>query len=121
MKVLVSVGELIDKLTILEIKLNKISDPHKKINIEKEYTEIVSQHGNFRDLDLYKELYNVNIALWEIEDLIRLKEKNKQFDQEFIELSRSVYLTNDKRFAIKSAINDLFNSAIREEKSYEKY
>lgn len=121
MNVSVSVGELVDKLTILEIKLSKISDPKKILNIKTEYDILTSQHGDFKDLNLYKSLYDVNTSLWNIEDSIRLKEKNKQFDQEFVDLARSVYITNDKRFDIKTSINNQFNSDIREEKSYENY
>ena len=121
MNISISVGELVDKLTILEIKLSKISDQKKISNIKTEYHVLTSTHGDFKSLNLYKDLYDTNISLWDIEDSIRLKEKNKQFDHEFIDLARSVYITNDKRFNIKTAINIQFNSDIREEKSYESY
>lgn len=121
MNISVSVGELVDKLTILEIKLSKISDNKKLLNVRTEYNTLTSQHGDFKHLDLYDELYQINQALWDIEDLIRIKEKNKEFDQGFIDLARNVYITNDKRFMVKTAINKQHNSFLVEEKSYENY
>ena len=71
--------------------------------------------------NLYEELYKINLGLWEIEDSIRILEKNKNFEKDFIDLARSVYITNDKRFQVKNEINKLFNSNYVEEKSYEDY
>jgi len=125
MKLQVSVGEAIDKYTILQIKSEKIKDEAKLINIvyEKNLIAIeLNEHGYLHKFDTYiKELKTINETLWDIEDKIRDKELNKSFDFEFIELARSVYITNDKRFEIKNKINQENNSLIKEEKSYAKY
>lgn len=125
MKIEISIGEIVDKLTILEIKKTKISSTDKLLNINKEYNyllDIVENELNFsRSSDQYTELFNVNKKLWDIEDKIRNKERLKSFDEEFIELSRSVYFTNDERSKIKKKINDITGSNFSEEKSYEKY
>ncbi len=120
----ISVGELIDKITILEIKLQKIKDPKKleNINIEldtlnQHFTEIKNENLS----QLKNNLKEVNLKLWQIEDDIRVCEKNQSFDKNFIELARSVYITNDQRFEIKNSINELFSSEIKEVKSYEQY
>ncbi len=120
----ISVGELIDKITILEIKLQKIKDPKKleNINIEldtlnQHFTEIKNENLS----QLKNNLKEVNLKLWQIEDDIRVCEKNQNFDKNFIELARSVYITNDQRFEIKNSINELFSSEIKEVKSYEQY
>ena len=122
----VSLGELVDKITILEIKSNKISDSKKLKNINNELealllvlVKINKDEKIFKDL--YSELKKVNQELWEIEDKIRNLEKNKVFNEEFIEVARSVYIKNDKRFDLKNKINDLFDSEYKEEKSYEDY
>jgi len=122
----VSLGELVDKITILEIKANKISDSKKLKNINNELealllvlVKINKDEKIFKDL--YSELKKVNQELWEIEDKIRNLEKNKVFNEEFIEVARSVYIKNDKRFDLKNKINDLFDSEYKEEKSYEDY
>tara|TARA_Y100000361_G_scaffold140712_1_gene145088 strand:+ start:109 stop:480 length:372 start_codon:yes stop_codon:yes gene_type:complete len=122
MKIEISTGEILDKITILRLKLEHIYDKDKRANIIKEYDFLkeVSEGINYSD-SLYQELYLVNKALWKIEDQIRNKEKNKQFDQEFIDLARSVYFTNDKRSEIKKKINLETNSEFVEEKSYEDY
>ena len=122
----ISPGELIDKLTILEIKLQEIKDHDKLKNIEIEYnflTDIVNQ--TIRDKTninkLRDELKKVNIALWNIEDDIRACERNNDFGDRFIELARSVYINNDTRAVIKKNINNELGSLLVEEKSYEKY
>ena len=122
MKIEISNGEILDKITILRLKLEHIFDKEKRANIIREYDFLkeVSEKIKYSD-NLYHELYLVNKALWKIEDDIRNKEKNKEFDQEFIELARAVYFTNDKRSEIKKKINLETNSEFVEEKSYEDY
>lgn len=118
----ISVGELCDKYTILQIKGEKITNKHKIVNIEKElrYLESIVSELNITS-DKIINLKLVNEKLWNIEDNIRIKEYNKEFDAEFIELARSVYVTNDLRFEIKNNINKEYNSDIFEVKSYNKY
>ena len=122
LKINVSIGEIVDKLTILKIKKMKINDLEKLKQIEIEYSflyETLREYHNDKEyLKLEKMLFNINLELWEIEDDIRIKEKNKEFDKKFIDLARSVYKTNDERFKVKSLVNDYFNSEIREVKSY---
>ncbi len=124
-KVSVSVGEVFDKITILQIKKDKIKDRNKLININKELNEIetvVEEHKNdLKILPLIKTLKNTNLKLWEIEDKIRVKESLKEFDKDFIQLARSVYIVNDKRAEIKKDINLKTNSNLIEEKSYKQY
>ena len=120
----ISVGELIDKITILEIKIEKVNNQIKKINIKKELTELTKIFNDLKNTELdpmYRQLKIINKKLWDIEDEIRVHEKNKNFNDEFIELARSVYVTNDERFEIKSKINNLYDSDIVEEKLYEEY
>ena len=122
----VSYGELIDKITILEIKSQHISDAAKLANVRKELDLLAAtwsaDPASATDISAEKaELLAVNQALWTIEDDIRIKEKAKAFDQEFIELARAVYVTNDKRAAIKREINLRLGSALVEEKSYQDY
>jgi hypothetical protein len=121
-KVPISIGELCDKYTILQIKREKITDKHNLVNIEKElrYLESIVTELNITSNKLI-ELKLVNEKLWNIEDNIRIKESNKNFDGEFIELARSVYVTNDLRFEIKNNISKEYNSDIFEVKSYNKY
>ena len=127
MKVEVSNGELLDKLTILELKMSNISDDKKLINVNKEYNELSPLakllFEKFKDelLKKYKELALINSQLWKIEDDIRECEKNKKFDEKFVELARAVYFTNDKRSDVKKQINILTGSGFIEEKSYEDY
>ena len=121
-----SVGELIDKITILEIKIEKISDKNSLEIINKEYSSLKeSMKKNVKINDeikkLWGELKALNLKLWEIEDGKRLAEKNKKFDENFIELARNVYKCNDTRSKIKSKINQLSGSNIREVKQYTKY
>ena len=119
----ISVGELIDKITILEIKKNKLKNLKLK-NILKELSflrAVLEKNSILIPDEIYFRLKSLNLKLWDIEDKIRIKEKNKEFDNEFIELARSVYLNNDRRSATKKELNIMFNSEIIEEKSYEKY
>jgi len=123
MKIEVSNGELIDKLSILEIKLRKIQDNEKLKNVHKEYTllEKAARLIIEKDNPLYKKLLDINQKLWEIEDKIRELEKKQDFGKEFIETARKVYIHNDLRAKIKQEINLKTNSDLFEEKSYEDY
>ena len=123
----ISVGELIDKITILQIKKEKIANLEKvkKVSYELELLELSLNSFETSKTDelknLMTELKKINQKLWKIEDDIRLLEKNKKFDDNFIMLARSVYITNDERFEVKNKINKLFSSEIEEVKSYEQY
>jgi predicted transposase YbfD/YdcC len=123
MKIEVSIGEIADKLSILQIKKENITDKDKLINVikEEEYLHDIV----FNDLSISKDDFNklllINNELWVIEDKIRDKEMDKSFDDEFIELARSVYITNDKRAEIKKYINLKYGSDFTEEKSYKPY
>jgi hypothetical protein len=122
----VSYGELIDKITILEIKSVRIADPAKLANVRNELELLGATWANdgASETDIGPErerLYAVNQALWDIEDKIRLKERAQAFDAEFIELARSVYFQNDERAAIKREINLKLGSDLVEEKSYQDY
>ena len=119
----ISIGELVDKITILEIKKNKLQNS-KLENVLKELSflrKLMEKHQIEITDDLFTQLKEINLTLWNIEDQIRIKEKNKEFDNIFIELARSVYFKNDKRAEIKKRINLLSNSEITEEKSYTEY
>ena len=118
---LISIGELIDKITILKIKQNKMKgDQLKNVNKELKSLEAIVRNNHLDiDKDLFENLKKINNSLWEIEDNIRLKEKKQEFDKDFIELARSVYIQNDKRSLIKKNINNKYNSQIIEEKSYQ--
>jgi hypothetical protein len=127
MKIEVSTGELVDKLSILEIKLLNIKDKEKSKNV---YKELETLNPYFQDLldvygeeikNLYVKISGINKALWDIEDAIRDKEAAEEFDEEFVELARSVYITNDQRAAVKKEINLLTKSELVEEKSYSDY
>jgi len=123
MKIEISNGELLDKLSILEIKLYKITDTAKLANIRSEY-ELLKPFGDqLIPLvgDLYNDLISTNRMLWEIEDTIRNFERNQQFEEEFIQTARKVYHENDERARIKKEINLLTNSGLVEEKSYSAY
>tara|TARA_B100001250_G_scaffold226427_1_gene194275 strand:+ start:483 stop:878 length:396 start_codon:yes stop_codon:yes gene_type:complete len=116
----VSIGELMDKISILEIKMAHMKDQKLK-NVEKELKylrKVVEENLLDIDIKLINELKNVNKALWDIEDKIRLKESQEKFDSDFIQLARSVYIQNDKRSNIKKEINCIYNSELTEEKSY---
>ncbi len=124
MKIEVSVGELVDKVSILEIKLDKVSDPGKLVNIRKEYNlqkvvmESIGIDSNSTD---FIELKKINLEIWLTEDAIRKRELNKDFGEEFIQLARDVYFKNDRRASIKRKINLEYNSLIVEEKEYTDY
>jgi hypothetical protein len=121
----VSIGELIDKLSILQVKKIKITNPEKLIHVDKEFELLYNFSSVFLNDEkiskLYHELVETNSKLWEIEDLLRINEFKKIFDSKFIELSRNVYQTNDKRFLLKNEINEITSSEIREVKEYIKY
>ena len=119
----ISIGELIDKITILEIKqINMTGIKLKNINKEMKLLKNILQDKNLEiNIDLIKNLKKINKKLWEIEDNIRIKERNQEFDEEFIKLARSVYIENDKRASIKKEINQKYNSNLVEEKSYKNY
>ena len=127
MKVEISNGELLDKITILELKLLKIKDKEKLINIQKEFdtlnplTQKLFEKYDGQLQNHYLELAKINGQLWDIEDWIRDCEHEKRFDKEFVELARSVYITNDKRCEVKKLINLITSSGLVEEKSYKKY
>ncbi len=124
MKVEISNGELVDKVTILHIKQQKIKDAGKLANVKKEYDILRHDMANIGitlDSAHFQELLAVNLTLWDIEDKIRRKEALAQFDEEFIALARSVYFENDKRAAIKKQINKETGSALVEEKEYIEY
>ena len=123
MKIEVSNGEIIDKLTIIQIKLQRIKDKGKLINLKKEYDELITASSSIFDTSdpLYLALYAVNCKLWDIEDRIRDLERKKEFGDDFISVARSVYFINDKRSELKREINIKTSSGLIEEKSYEKY
>jgi hypothetical protein len=122
----ISPGELLDKITILQIKAERIGDPGKVANVRSElellqkvWDESVSEDDRIRALSA--ELKSINEALWEIEDDIRDEERNKRFGERFIELARAVYIVNDDRANAKKKVNLHLNSSIVEEKSYRDY
>ena len=117
----ISIGELIDKISILKIKLKKMAgDQLINVNRELKALEVKLIEKNLKiDPKLSSELAEVNLLLWQIEDKIRLKEANKEFDDEFVQLARSVYQQNDKRASLKRQINLLYNSQLVEEKLYQ--
>jgi hypothetical protein len=131
MKIEVSNGEIVDKLTILAIKLEQIKDAAKLKNVQTEYNELApivhNMYEALSELDrpemkkLHKDLQDINQTLWNIEDHIRVHESKKDFEDDFIELARSVYFTNDERAEVKKKINLLTGSLLVEEKSYEEY
>ena len=122
----ISAGELLDKISILEIKLDKIKNKINQDEINKDYNLLKkTRDSNIQMTDelryLFKEIKEVNLNLWDIENDIRVCEKNKDFGENFIQLSRSVYLNNDKRAKIKLRINDVLGSNIKEIKQYSEY
>ena len=122
----ISAGELFDKISILEIKLDKIKDKNSQKEITKEYNVLKDALNSNIDLNdkvqnLLKELKKINLNLWVIEDKLRICEKNKDFDKNFIELARGVYKNNDKRSKIKFKINKILGSNIIEIKQYVNY
>ena len=122
----ISWGELFDKITILQIKIENLKEKNALKNVKKEYDQLNKIYNSkFLEDEKAKVLINslskINKKLWDIEDKIRHKERIKKFDKQFIELARNVYFTNDKRSKIKRDINETFGSLIIEEKSYSKY
>jgi transcriptional regulator of nitric oxide reductase len=125
-RVPVSPGEVLDKITILEIKSERMTDPQKVANVrveldllQKTWAAAITEDDTIRDL--HAQLKEINEALWEIEDDIRDKERAREFDDRFIELARSVYFTNDRRSEVKKKLNLHLGSQIIEEKSYQDY
>jgi len=127
MLVEISNGELLDKISILELKLLKIEDEEKLVNIKKEFDTLnplvvdLFEKYDGQLQNHYLELAKINGQLWDIEDWIRDCEREKRFDKEFVELARSVYITNDKRCEVKKIINLMTSSGLVEEKSYKEY
>lgn len=124
MKIEVSIGEVVDKVTILEIKKEKISNPEKLKNIVKEYDLLraeIEKIGISIDSPEYLALKDVNLKLWHIEDNIRIEEMNQRFGDVFIQLARSVYFENDTRAELKKKINLKYGSELIEEKEYVEY
>jgi hypothetical protein len=121
----VSIGEMIDKLSILQVKKTKISDEIKLEFVNKEFEilhNLSSIHLNNLEIEpLYHQLVEINSSLWDVEDKLRVLEKEKKFEGEFISLARKVYFTNDERFRLKNEINSITSSEIREVKDYVKY
>ena len=122
----ISAGELLDKISILEIKLEKVKDNNSQEEIKKEYQILKVIQNSSIELtgqikDLFQSLKNVNIEMWNLENKVRICEKNKDFGKNFVELARGVYFTNDKRARIKSEINEILESNIREIKQYVNY
>ncbi|EKD48801.1 MAG: hypothetical protein ACD_64C00125G0003 [uncultured bacterium] len=126
----VSIGELFDKITILEIKMNYFTNPAQRVNVQQELTllkqtvtdsQIIAPEITTQLEQLISQLRETNKKLWDIEDAIRAKEAKKEFDTAFIALARSVYFTNDERCRIKRAINELAGSTLIEEKQYTEY
>lgn len=128
--ILVPPGELTDKITILEIKSRRVKDKNKLSTVREDLrllksslAGLLNEHKNkavkFRTLK--KKLYNINVQLWDIENVIRALEDKKDFGKKFVETARAVYITNDKRSAVKNEINSLFGSSLREVKQYSKY
>ena len=125
LQVPVSVGELIDKLSILQVKKLKIINPEGLKYVSEEFELLHNESEVYLQLSGVKSLYNslieVNSILWDVEDKLRVFESEKKFDEEFIELSRKVYYTNDERFRLKDEINLITFSKIREVKDYKPY
>ena len=132
MKIEVSNGELLDKVSILRLKLQHITDDEKRTHALKEHQELVVEMMNLTDslpdkdtehdyLKLFDKLMEVNSVLWSLEDRIREKEKRNNFDQDFIEIARAIYFKNDERASIKRKINELTDSSFVEVKSYSEY
>ena len=122
----ISWGELFDKITILQIKLDKLTSKNALNNVGREFKQLQSIlikyfPNSIEAKQLEEELKQINQQLWDIEDNIRDKERNRSFDDEFIQLARSVYIINDERSRIKRKINDIFGSEFVEEKSYSEY
>lgn len=129
MKIEVSNGEILDKVSILAIKLERITDVEKRLNVQNEWDALQEAVQRITSLANPLDEFNkavaglraTNEALWDVEDALRLKEKAKDFGDAFVVLAREVYILNDRRAALKSTINTLTGSSLREEKSYEEY
>lgn len=121
----VSIGELIDKLSILQVKKNKITESQKLSYVNQEFDQLHQRSKEYlkdnQILNLYEKLIVINTNLWEIEDKLRLLELSSKFEGEFIELARKVYFTNDERFNVKNKINQLTFSNLKEVKDYVDY
>ena len=122
----ISLGELVDKISILEIKIKKINDTSKQKNIINELNKLenILSNLNLHDeiiIKYKKKLYQINQELWEVEDILREKENKNEFGDDFINFARKVYKLNDKRFEFKNELNKAFDSQIVEEKSYKSY
>jgi hypothetical protein len=121
----VSVGELIDKLSILQVKKNKINNEEKLVLVNKEFELLYNLSSVYLDSvdinGLYHQLCSINEKLWDVEDELRILETRKSFNSDFIELARKVYYTNDERFRLKNKINSITSSEIREVKDYKPY
>ena len=122
----ISPGELLDKISILEIKLEKVNDKNSQEKIKKEYKILKEIQNSSIELtdkikNLFKSVKSINLTLWDIEDKLRIHEKNKDFGKNFVELARGVYFNNDKRAKIKSEINEILGSNIKEVKQYVDY
>lgn len=120
-KINVSLGELVDKISILEIKLKKIKNFDKLKNVRKEFETLTKIIPEYQQTKNYQHLLTVNSKLWRVEDKLRKLEANKDFNEEFIDLARSVYKLNDKRASLKKEINIEYNSDLVEEKDYVNY
>ena len=127
MKIEVSVGEVIDKYSILNIKADKITDPTKLKNVNNEIAQLEIEVKNIRNINPHKfdeflsSLIEINTALWETEDSIRVLEQKKDFSEALIKLARSVYIQNDERYRIKNLVNKFYKSGVVEEKDYVEY
>lgn len=124
MKIEVSHGEIVDKLTILQIKTERIEDTTKLENVKKEFeylSEVVSEFMDIQNDKLYKELYEINCRFWDIQDKCREFERTQDFGEAYISTVRSVYVTNEERSEVKKAINLQTGSNFVEEKSYSKF
>lgn len=130
MKIEVSNGEILDKYSIIEIKLERIAEEDKRVNIMNEYNALTpviqimyteANANNDKLSFLQNELLNINKTLWNMEDIIRIHEVEERFDSDFIELARSIYYANDERIMIKKQINELTGSLLVEENYYEDY
>lgn len=124
MKIEVSPGELLDRLTIIEIKLEKITDPARCARLERDRAALLRARGDIKDPEVDRlagELKTVNTALWRIEDDLRAHEQRRDFGATFVELARAVYFNNDRRAALKRMIDEQLGSALTEEKSYPSY
>ena len=122
----ISAGELLDKISILEIKIEKVKDISNQNEIKKEYKILKKIQNSSIKLEddikvLFRSIKEINLSLWDVEDHLRICEKNKDFGEKFIELARKVYFNNDKRSKIKSEINRILGSNIKEIKQYVDY